>query len=335
MNIVVLAGGNSPERAVSLASGRLVSAALRRCGHRVLQLDPWRGVTAAETGSDPTSLFTRDGSADPPEGQGGEAAVDGSAVRLCRLADAVFPVLHGGAGENGQLQAMLDCFAVPYAGSGYAASLLAMEKPLSKLILRRGGLLTPDWCELTPGETVEAAVAHVSAEVGFPCVLKPPQGGSSLGVTVAADAAAVARALGTVQAGGERLMAERYVRGRELSVAVLDGEVLPPVEIVPRGGFYDYENKYRLAMAEELCPAPIGAEKVEELAENVRRAFSLLGLRGYGRADYLLDGEGRLWFLEFNTLPGMTRTSLLPREAAAAGISYEALCERMLRSAFL
>lgn len=335
MNIVVLAGGNSPERAVSLASGQLVSAALRRCGHRVLRLDPWRGVTAAEMGDDPISLFTHDGSADPPEGRGGETAVDGSAVRLCRLADAVFPVLHGGAGENGQLQAMLDCFAVRYAGSGYAASFLAMEKPLSKLILRHGGLLTPDWCEIDPKEPAETAVARVLAAVGVPCVLKPPQGGSSIGVTVAEDAAAVARALGTAQAGGERLMAERYIRGRELSVAVLGGEVLPPVEIVPRGGFYDYENKYRPAMAEELCPAPIGAEKGAELAANVRRAFSLLGLRGYGRADYLLDGEGRLWFLEFNTLPGMTRTSLLPREAAAAGISYEALCERMLRSAFL
>ncbi len=331
MNIVVLTGGNSSERAVSLSSGRLVCAALRRRGHRVLLLDVWRGMSDAELGDDPTALFRSEPSgAEMAVGGGGIAPVGENVLRLCRLADVVFLALHGGAGENGQVQAMLDCFAVRYTGSGYGGSFLAMDKPLCKTILRHGGVLTPDWCVIAPDTPTDAACARVACEVGFPCVVKPCDGGSSVGVTMADDAECLENALRGAKRAGIRMMAERRIVGRELTVAVLNGQVLPPVEIIPCSGFYDYENKYIPGRTEELCPAPVGERTAAELAAVTLRAFDLLGLRAYARADYILDNEGRLWFLEVNTLPGMTPTSLLPQEAQAAGISYDELCEAIV-----
>ena len=334
MNIVVLTGGTSPERAVSLSSGRLVCAALRRRGHRVLLLDVWRGMSDEAVGSDPMSLFR----SDPRETElsdegGGVAPVGENVLRLCRLADAVFLALHGGAGENGQVQAMLDCFGVRYTGSGYGGSFLAMDKPLCKTVLRHGGILTPDWCAIAPAEPTDDACMRVAHEVGFPCVVKPCDGGSSIGVTMAEDAERLEHALCEASRAGVRMMAERRIVGRELTSAVLGERVLPPVEIIPHDGFYDYENKYIPGRTEELCPAPVGERITAELAAVTGQVFDLLGLRAYARADYILDAEGRLWFLEVNTLPGMTPTSLLPREAEAAGISYDELCESIVRLA--
>ena len=334
MNIVVLTGGNSPERAVALSSGRLVCAALRRRGHRVLLLDVWRGMADEEIGLDPMLLFRCEPSAaELPDGVGGKAPVGENILRLCRLADVVFLALHGGAGENGQVQAMLDCFGIRYTGSGYGGSYLAMNKPLCKAVLRHSGVLTPDWCVISPAETIDAACARAAREVGFPCVLKPCDGGSSVGVMMAEDAVSLRNALSEASRAGIRMMAERRIVGRELTLAVLDGRVLPPVEIIPRDGFYDYENKYIPGRTVELCPAPVGETVMAELAAITAEVFGLLGLRAYARADYILDCEGRLWFLEINTLPGMTPTSLLPQEAQAVGLSYDELCDIIVHSA--
>ena len=334
MNIVVLTGGNSPERAVALSSGRLVCAALRRRGHRVLLLDVWRGMAGEEIGPDPMSLFRCEPSeTELPDGVGGVAPVGENILCLCRLADVVFLALHGGAGENGQVQAMLDCFGIRYTGSGYGGSYLAMNKPLCKAVLRHSGVLTPDWCVITPDEAVDTACARVMREVGFPCVLKPCDGGSSVGVTMADDAVSLRNALCEASRAGILMMAEQRIAGRELTLAVLGGHVLPPVEIIPRDGFYDYENKYIPGRTEELCPAPVGEKVIAELAAITAEVFGLLGLRAYARADYMLDSEGRLWFLEINTLPGMTPTSLLPQEAQSAGISYDELCDIIVHSA--
>lgn len=336
MNIVVLAGGNSPERAVSLTSGRLVCAALRRRGHRVLLLDVWRGLPDAEIGADPMVLFRGatggedEALADIP---GGENPVGENVLRLCGLADVVFLALHGAAGENGQVQALLDCFGIPYTGSGHGASFLAMDKHLCKMIMRQGGVLTPDWCVIEAGEDPLTACARVCETVGFPCVVKPCDGGSSVGVTMVDDREGLLEALCEARRVGGRVMAERRILGRELTVAVLDGRALPAVEIIPRDGFYDYENKYIAGRTEEICPAPIGEAATAALAECAQYAFALIGLRSYARGDYIMDAEGRLWFLEFNTLPGMTPTSLLPQEAQAVGMSYEDLCEKIVEMA--
>ena len=336
MNIVVLAGGDSPERAVSLTSGRLVCAALRRRGHRVLLMDVWRGLTDAEIGNDPMALFRgATGGEDEvlPDLPGGKNPVGENVLRLCALADVAFLALHGAAGENGQVQAMLDCFGIPYTGSGHGASFIAMDKPLCKTLVRQGGVLTPDWCVLDREESMECAFARVSETVGFPCVVKPCDGGSSVGVTMVDDVEALAPALSEAWHAGGRCMAERRIIGRELTVAVLDGHALPAVEIIPKDGFYDYENKYIAGRTEEICPAPIGEAATAALAQSAQLAFDLIGLRSYARGDYILDEQGRLWFLEFNTLPGMTPTSLLPQEAAAVGMSYEDLCEKIVQMA--
>ena len=335
MNIVVLTGGNSPERAVALSSGRLVCAALRRRGHRVLLLDVWRGMADEEIGPDPMSLFRCEPSeTELPDGVGGVAPVGENILCLCRLADVVFLALHGGAGENGQVQAMLDCFGIPYTGSGHGASFLAMDKPLCKMVLRQGGVLTPDWCVLDRQESMEQACARVRETVGFPCVIKPCDGGSSVGVMMVDGPEELSHALVKAWHDGGRFMAERRIVGRELTVAVLDGRALPAVEIIPRDGFYDYENKYIAGRTEEICPAPIGEEATVALADCAQYAFGLLGLRSYARGDYMMDADGRLWFLEFNTLPGMTPTSLLPQEAQAVGMSYEDLCEKIVHLAY-
>jgi D-alanine-D-alanine ligase len=336
MNIVVLAGGDSPERAVSLTSGRLVCAALRRRGHRVLLLDVWRGLSDAEIGENPIELFRgATGGEDEalPDIPGGKNPVGENVLRLCALADVVFLALHGAAGENGQVQAMLDCFGIPYTGSGHGASYIAMDKPLCKTLVRQGGVLTPDWCLLDREESMERACARVSETVGFPCVVKPCDGGSSVGVFMVDDPEELPHALSKAWHAGGRFMAERRIIGRELTVAVLDGRALPAVEIIPKDGFYDYENKYIAGRTEEICPAPIGESATAELAACAQHAFELIGLRSYARGDYIMDAEGKLWFLEFNTLPGMTPTSLLPQEAQAVGMSYEDLCEKIIELA--
>lgn len=355
MNIVVLAGGLSPEREVSLSSGRLVSAALRRRGHRVLMLDVWRGLSDREVGDDPMALFAgaetgADRAVEMFEGidevgaiapdmaslrrmHASESLVGDHVLQLCRLADAVFLALHGAMGENGQLQAMLDNFGVRYTGSGFEGSFLAMDKPLGKMLLRQGGVLTPDWCVIAPHVSLRETCAEITEKVGFPCVVKPCDGGSSVGVSMVDDCDDLTAALSEAHRFGARVMAERRIVGRELTVAVFDGQVLPAVEIIPKRGFYDYRNKYRAGCTEEICPAPLTDVQFEQLAASAKKAFVLLRLRDYARGDYIMDENGELWCLEWNTLPGMTPTSLLPQEAMAAGMDYEELCERIVRMA--
>ncbi len=338
MKIAVLAGGFSPEREVSRTSGALVARALVENGHRVCLLDPYLG--RAETPPDLSDLFLRE-PPEMPEAVGGvpdlealrarsgngEVLIGANVAEICRYADAVFLALHGGAGENGQLQAFLDLYHVPYTGSGYGGSLLAMNKDLAKSLFRGANVPTPAWTLCGRATRAE----EVIAAVGLPCVLKPADGGSSVGVRFAETEDELQSAL-TVGAGRSRLLAETKITGRELTVGILGERVLPPVEIRPKQGFYDYRNKYA-GDTEEICPAPIPAKVAARLSEYARRAFRALGLRGYARLDFLLDAEDRLWCLEANTLPGMTPTSLFPLEAATVGISYHALCEILIRMA--
>ena len=341
MKILVLAGGLSPERNVSLSSGSLISAALRRRGHSVLMLDVYEGIELA--GREPSELFTS-------EEQGaffvGEAIPDLDELRkrnnnkteligkgvldLCGAADLVFIALHGAMGENGQLQATLDNFGIKYTGSGYIGSLLAMDKDISKKMLVHAGVRTPRW---KYSSSVEYDVDEIIAEVGLPCVVKPASCGSSVGVSFADTREELIAAFELAARYEDRVLAEEKIVGREFTCGILEGEVLPPVEIIPRVGFYDYKNKYQKGATEEICPADISAEKFSEMADATRRAFAALRLCGYSRFDYIMDSEGALWCLEANTLPGMTPTSLFPQEAAAVGIGYDELCERIAMTA--
>ena len=337
MNIVVLMGGLSPERDVSLTSGSLIANALIRKGHRVCLLDVYLGTNLSEKGMDECFVTTEypiysvseqmpDLEAIKAQSGNGEAKIGPFVIPICKCADVVFLALHGDMGENGQLQATLDSFGIRYTGSGYIGSLLAMDKDLAKKMLVGAGVPTPAW---TLVDLARELPADVPAEVGYPCVVKPCSGGSSVGVSMVDNAAQLADALKAAAKYERYVLVEKRIVGRELTVGIVDGEVLPAIEIIPKEGFYDYANKYQGGKTLEICPAPIDDATRDAAAELTRRAFDALRLGGYSRFDWMLDKEGGLWCLEANTLPGMTPTSLLPQMAAAVGIDYDSLCEKL------
>ncbi|MBQ8416624.1 MAG: D-alanine--D-alanine ligase [Clostridia bacterium] len=337
MKIVILAGGLSPERDVSLSSGSLIANALIENGHRVLLLDVYRGLDTLP--KDPDSLFTSSASfsyqipkempdldALRAECQNGDALIGPNVLSLCKSADRVFLALHGGIGENGQLQATLDAFGIRYTGTGYAGSLLAMDKDIAKRLLRDAGIPTPDWLCF---ESKNADEQQILNTVGLPCVIKPCSCGSSVGVSLVYTREQLHTALSAAALWDGRILAEKMIVGRELTVGVLDSSALPLVEILPKEGFYDYQNKYQ-GSTEEVCPAQVKESIAQRAQELSLAASAALRLGGYARFDFLLDAEEQLWCLEANTLPGMTPTSLLPMAAKAQGISYTQLCERIL-----
>ena len=347
MNIVVLAGGLSPERNVSLSSGSLISSALRRKGHKVLMIDVYEGLK--DIPLDPTELFTLSQNEEKRVGSIAPSATDLEEIRkrngnrteligpgvlaLCKLADAVFLALHGDMGENGQLQATLDVFDVKYTGSGYIGSLLAMNKDIAKKLMRASGVLTPDWVRIDfPFD--EEKVKNAAKQIGFPCIVKPCSCGSSVGVSMVESFDSLKNAILSAADYEGSMLIEKRIFGRELTQAFIDGKALPPVEIIPKCGFYDYANKYVANATEEICPAPIGEDAREKLDKISAKCFSALELSDYARIDYILDENGDFWCLEANTLPGMTPTSLMPQEAAAVGIDYDSLCEKLILMAY-
>ena len=337
MKIVVLAGGLSPEREVSLTSGSLIANALMERGHSVLLLDVYLGILQLPQEID--ELFLKNGhyehrvSARVPDldalkrdSGNGDALIGPNVLKICALADRVFLALHGAMGENGQLQATLDTHGIRYTGSGYAGSLLAMDKDISKRLFRLAGVPTPDWGCF---DALTDSVDDILSQVGLPCVVKPLDCGSSVGVSIVDTKEDLLAALDGAAKWGRRVLVEKKIEGRELTVGLLGDLALPAVEIIPESGFYDYQNKYQ-GTTREVCPAEISPEVAERAAALTKLAFSALRLYGYARFDYMLDADGGLWCLEANTLPGMTPTSLLPMAASAAGIPYGELCERIL-----
>lgn len=252
---------------------------------------------------------------------------------LIHEADAVFVALHGDVGEDGRLQAFLEMEGIRYTGSGYAGSLLAMDKDLAKQVLTRAGVTTPPWLYADLTESIDAVADRIEVTVGYPLVIKPCSGGSSVGVSMPENREELLTSLKNAARYENTVLAERRIKGRELTVSILGGRVLPAVEIIPKSGFYDYENKYQAGMTEEICPAPLTEAEVAALEDATSRGFEALRLGGYARFDFILDADGTPWCLEANTLPGMTPTSLLPQAAAAVGIGYDELCERMIMMA--
>lgn len=340
MKIVVLAGGLSPERNVSLSSGTKITQALRELGHRTALVDmffgleDYPGLGAEELYDAPVpKLWQKVDKAAPDlekvkgmrrwEGKGDFGS---GVLELCREADIVFLALHGQCGEDGRVQAAFDLLGIPYTGSGYLGSAIAMDKDLTKQLVAHL-VDTPEW---RYAEYTEKDVDSLTSRTQVPCVVKPVASGSSIGVSVAEDKKALRTALLEGLRYGGRCVLEKYIKGREIQVALLDGKALPAIEIIPREGFYDYENKYQPGAAEEVCPASLTLEQAKKVAEQAEKVYTALGLAVYSRADFILDEEGTFWFLEINTLPGMTPTSLLPQEAAADGLDYPSLCQKIL-----
>ncbi|MBO4928775.1 MAG: D-alanine--D-alanine ligase [Clostridiales bacterium] len=349
MKIVVLAGGISPERDVSLCSASLISNALLSKGHQVAFVDVYEGIPDFEkkTEADLTALFEKPDSgktfsysisAKEPDlealiaSHGGRRELIGPGVLdLCRKADAVFIACHGGMGENGRLQAALDCIHVPYTGSGYLSCALAMDKHLSKTLLRHFSIPTVDWILFDPEKDTLDVVYE---KIGFPCVVKPIGCGSSCGVSIVHDESEWEAAITYSTKYEKTCLIEKMVKGREFSIGILDGQALPIIEIIPKQGFYDYKNKYQANSTEEICPAALSEEKTKEAQGYALAVHRALGLGNYSRVDFILSEEDDTFYaLEANNLPGMTPNSLLPQEARAIGISYEDLCEKLVLSA--
>ncbi|MDD3919815.1 MAG: D-alanine--D-alanine ligase [Eubacteriales bacterium] len=339
MHIVVLAGGISTEREVSLSSGSMVAKALQHNGHKVVLLDAFYGL--ADCPEDASQLFREEKEiqqfnvleqspdikklkAERPDSGFGEFGPN--VLRICQAADMVYMGLHGENGENGRIQAAFDLLGIKYTGTGYLGSALAMDKWVTKQLLMHHGVKTPNGQLFHAGDSTEGADAY-----GFPCVVKPVSGGSSVGVVIAENAAMLEEALAVAAAENEDVLVEQYIKGREFSCGLLGDAALPPIEIIPKGEFYDYAHKYQPGWTTEVCPAIITDDATWKMQSASLTVYKALNLSVYSRVDFLMNTNGELFCLEANTLPGMTPTSLLPQEAAAVGIDYEALCERIVQ----
>lgn len=336
MKIVVLAGGTSTEREVSIVSGTKVCEALRGNGHQAILVDVFcgkEGMTPENAFADGYDLerevaYISSFNADIAGMKTRRRSFFGPGVlAVCSAADIVFLALHGMCGEDGRIQAAFDLLGIPYTGSGYLGSALAMDKTITKQLFRENGVPTPAGRILQisdPGGT--------AAELGvsLPCVVKTACGGSSVGVYIVETEEAFAKAVEDGFTYEDRLVIEQYVNGTEYTVGVVDGEAYPVVEIVPLSGFYDYKNKYAPGSTRETCPAPISAELTGRLQKCAVDAYRALQLSSYARMDFIVDEQEQIFCLEANTLPGMTPTSLLPQQAAALGMSFADLCERLI-----
>lgn len=323
-------GGPSAERNVSLASGIRIVLALRSRGHDVIAFDPSRGRISAE--EEQRLASSKVGTAPPSLDSLAETTGGAFVTGLERLpeikdADVVFLGLHGGMGEDGTIQALLDMAHVRYTGSGHLASALAMDKDLSKRLFRAADVNTADWL-MAP-----AAIEQVEGILGLPVVVKPSKQGSTVGLSVVKKRGDLAKAIEEASKYDDEVMIERFVPGRELTVGVLGDIALPVGEIISKHEIYDYECKYTAGMATEEFPAKISPEATERIQQQALAAFRALKLGGCARIDFRLTSEGEFYCLEANTLPGMTQFSLIPQGAAAMGISFPELCERIVRLA--
>ena len=344
MKIVVLGGGISTERHVSLVTATSVCKALRNRGHKAIFVDMFLGLEDFDAPLE--TAF------DAPDGFCGDVAIGHDApdlaaviasrkdqrpsrlgknvLEICRLADCVFLGLHGVDGEDGKIQAALDLLGVRYTGSGPLACAISMDQAVTKRLVRSVGVLTPDWQELT---YTEADIPALRDSLPVPCVVKVVGGGSSIGVALPDTREELERALKEILPYGNRVLIEQKIKGRELTVPVFDGRSLCPIQIVPPDGkSFDYISKYQSGSegAKEICPARITDRQKQRLCDAALAAHNALGLSVYSRSDFIMDRSGRVWYLETNALPGMTPNSLIPKAAKVEGMSYEELCEQIV-----
>lgn len=338
MKVVVLAGGLSPERDVSLASGSLIANSLIKSGYEVMLLDLYLGINnknikAKYKTKETNELYSFSVLDTEPdldklkkESNNKNCLIGEGVLEICSGADVVFMALHGSIGENGKLQALFDIYGINYTGTGCEGSMLAMDKDISKQIIKANGIKTAPWKKLNLTENIDIK------DIEIPCVIKPCSCGSSCGVSIALTKEDLLKALEYAKRYENNVLVEEKINGREFSVGVFDNKTLPPIEIIPNEGFYDYKNKYQAGCTTEICPANITEKQNSILQKEALKVHSALRLGYYSRIDFILDENNNAYCLEANTLPGMTPTSLMPQEAKAAGISYDELCEKIVLS---
>jgi D-alanine-D-alanine ligase len=292
-HIAVLMGGLSAEREVSLRTGRAISQALQRCGYRVTDIDAGRDLTAQLQ-------------------QAG--------------AEVAFIALHGRFGEDGTVQGLLELSGIPYTGSGVLASSMAMDKVATKKMLCYHGIATPAFAVVRAGQPRQGSLPD------YPLVVKPAREGSTIGISIVHNAEELDAGLAEAFRHDDLVLIEKFIAGAEVTVGVLEGQALPVIQVVPRGGFYDYQAKYTPGHTEYLLPAPLPEPVYRALQEAAVDVFDAIGCRGAARVDFMVTDTG-FYCLEVNTIPGMTETSLLPKAAGAAGMSFDELVERILEGA--
>ncbi len=334
LKIAVLMGGSSAERDVSLATGAGVIAGLRRAGHEAIGIDTARG--AGQLSGPETPLIKEK----PPDSKelseySGETTIQTVSSPDLRAVDLVFIALHGGVGENGTIQALLDLLKIPYTGAGVLASAIAMDKLAAKKIVSASGIQTPDYIvreseSLTEEDDLKKAIKD---SIGFPVVVKPNDQGSSVGLDIVQSPDELLKKARIAAEYSDKVLFEKFIPGRELTVSILGDEVLPVAEVKPIDGFYDYHHKYTPGLADKIVPAPITEEETKNIQKLGLLAFKALGCRGYARIDFRMSSDGEFFFLEANTLPGMTQTSLVPKAAKAAGIDFPELLDRIAQIA--
>ena len=328
MKIAVLFGGTSSERDVSIASGSQVVKALREAGHDVIAVDTATGVLNEQ---DEKRLLNA-GVAPAPPDQATLGQLSGTATTILQSAalpevDCIFLALHGGTGENGTVQALLDLLGVPYAGSGLLGSAVAMDKEISKRLFLAAGVPTPEWL-MAPATPLE-----VEEKIGWPAIVKPSKQGSTVGLSIVKKPEDLQRAIDEAFRHDDEVIIERFIPGRELTVPILGSDPLPVGEIIVDREIFDYETKYQAGMAQEIFPAYLTDQQTMEVQALALKAHTALKLGGYSRIDFRLDPDGRFWCLEANTLPGMTAASLFPKGAAAAGMTFPEVCDRICQLA--
>ena len=343
IRVAVLCGGDSPERAVSLRSGERIASALRRRGYLVATVDPSAEYVEREmvfTSSPPRKCpcrvrQSRRSRAFATERRGKSPKFTLSATVFCKSSDVVFLALHGGAGEDGHIAAVLECMGIPHTGSDHKGLCLSMDKLLSKRLMTEAGIPTPEYV-LPPSQNGAKTANHgdLPCDCPFPCVVKPMCGGSSIGVKMANSPDELTAILTANKSKTDDLIIERRISGREFTVGILNGEALAVTEIIPKEGFYDYNNKYTMGATEEITPAPIDPETETAIKTAALNTHKALCLGAYSRIDIIVESEtDKVFVLEANAIPGMTATSLLPQGAAALGIDFDTLCDRILKQA--
>jgi len=339
MKLCILLGGPSAEREVSLMSGYGMAKALANRGHKITLLDPATG----------RAMHLEEFHADPPKteppttkelGQYSQSNIvlESLMSSAVRESDMVVFGLHGVPGEDGLMQSVLELLGKPYTGSNVFSTALCIDKHYTKIILKDAGIPVPRG--LIVGKNAHPQERHATwelaaAELGIPLIIKPNDGGSTVGLTILKENSedGFNRALDLALDYSSKALIEEFVEGRELTVGILGREALPVLEITTNGGFYDYHHKYTPGMTAHICPADLPSELTSAIQADALKAFEITGCRGYGRIDFRLRPNGTYSCLEINTLPGMTSTSLIPDAAKAAGISFEELCERIVQAA--
>lgn len=334
MKVVVLAGGTSTERDVSLSTGKMIYRALKNRGYQALLLDVYLGYEGDTAGifeiekdwtanigaikeSNPDIAQIKAMRKDHPENFFGPGVIE-----ICSVSDIVFLALHGENGEDGKVQAAFDLMGIKYTGTDYSSSAIAMDKAISKEIFTYYNVPTPNGIHIKKGEAFRWGL--------YPCMVKVCRGGSSVGVSLAGSGNEMESALANAFSYGDEVVIEQYISGREFSVGVLDGKALPVIEIAPLVSFYDYKNKYQPGSTVETCPALIKEDIAVRMQRIAVDVFHALRIKTYARMDFILNENNEIFCLEANTLPGMTPTSLIPQEAMAAGMDFETLCEKII-----